>query len=407
MFVPFRRYFSERKTQDVAARAAGSVGRRLNRRRPTLESLEARQMMSLGAEFTATVNTTTRNDQFGSANASSSNGSSVAVWVDTFSPTDHDIRAQRFNAAGQKTGPEILVSGSTNDEYQPAVAMDSHGDFVVSWTQAQPGGDTNVVARRFDASGNPVGALVQVGAGTFTEHNPSVAMDGQGDFIVAYTRDTNYTTDHSQDVFAKRYDVNNNLLQVVNVAVTTADETNASVAETPDGRFDVSYEKTFNSNDHDIYLNRYSASGALLGANTVAASTAFEARPSVSLDNNANAVVAFQRDNIFGSSIVAKRISSTGVPSNEIVLKLDSESLRGPKVALKRGGGAFVVTYDDFIGAGVVQVAEVSSSNRVTTFSVSNRSNPSVSINGADNYLLTYTSSPFGDRNILRRIGHL
>ena len=36
------------------------------RNRPALESLEARQMMSLGAEFTATVNTTTRNDQFGS-----------------------------------------------------------------------------------------------------------------------------------------------------------------------------------------------------------------------------------------------------------------------------------------------------------------------------------------------------
>ena len=84
--------------------------------RPRLESLEGRQLMSLSSEFSATVNTTTRNAQFGSANASSANGSSVAVWTDTFSSTDHDIRAQRFNAAGQKTGSEIVVSFSSLDE---------------------------------------------------------------------------------------------------------------------------------------------------------------------------------------------------------------------------------------------------------------------------------------------------
>src|SRR3954447_17600241 len=105
--------------------------RRRTRNRPRLEALEGRQLMSLGAEFTATVNTTTRNAQFESANASSSNGSSVVVWTDTFSSTDHDIRAQRYNSAGQKTGPEIVVSSSGFDERTPAVAMDAHGDFVV------------------------------------------------------------------------------------------------------------------------------------------------------------------------------------------------------------------------------------------------------------------------------------
>ena len=72
--------------------------------------------MSLGAEFIAPVNTTTRNAQFDSDNASSANGSSVVVWTDTFSPTDHDIRAQRFNASGGKVGPEIVVSVSGLDE---------------------------------------------------------------------------------------------------------------------------------------------------------------------------------------------------------------------------------------------------------------------------------------------------
>ena len=159
--------------------------------RPRLETLEGRQLMSPGPEFSAPVNTTLVNTQFGSANASSSNGSSVAVWTNSLNFTQHDIRAQRFNAAGQKTGPEIVVNAGGIDDTQPAVAMDAHGDFVVTWMQSEGNGDTNVLAQRFNANGLTAGAVVGVGVGTFKEHNPSVAMDARGDFIVSYTRDTN------------------------------------------------------------------------------------------------------------------------------------------------------------------------------------------------------------------------
>ena len=50
-------------------------------------------------------------------------------------------------------GPEIAVSLSTLDEIAPKVAMDAHGNFVVSWTQILPGGDSNVVAQRFASGG--------------------------------------------------------------------------------------------------------------------------------------------------------------------------------------------------------------------------------------------------------------
>src|SRR5436305_142931 len=105
------------------------------KRRPSLESLEGRQLMSLGAEFIGPVNATTRNAQFESDNASSAGGASVVVWTDTFSSTDHDIRAQRYNSFGTKTGPEIVVSASGLDEGSPAVAMDGQGRFTVSWVQ--------------------------------------------------------------------------------------------------------------------------------------------------------------------------------------------------------------------------------------------------------------------------------
>src|SRR5208337_3427628 len=100
---------------------------------------EGRVTLSLvGSEFL--VNSTTRNGQFASDNASSSNGMSVAVWVDTYSNTDHDIRAQLYNSSGLRAGQEILVDYTTIDSGEPKVAMDSRGDFVVTWTNSLPGG---------------------------------------------------------------------------------------------------------------------------------------------------------------------------------------------------------------------------------------------------------------------------
>ena len=93
--------------------------------------------MSLGAEFIVPSNTTTGHFQFDAKSASSLNGSSVVVWIDELTPTNRDILAQRFNSAGDKIGPEIVVSNSSLNDTEPAVAMDSQGDFVVSWTQTQ------------------------------------------------------------------------------------------------------------------------------------------------------------------------------------------------------------------------------------------------------------------------------
>ena len=244
-------------------RPVSSVQRK---QRPSLEALEGRELMSLGPIF-GPINTTTRNFQYGSDNATSAGGSSVVVWTDTYrdsvngSPADLDIRAQRYNSFGGKLGPEIIVAFTTLPEYSPSVAMNDQGQFVVSYTQAV-GSDTNVLAQRFDSNGNAVAAPIQVGAGTFAESDSDVAMDRQGNFVVSYTRNTNYSNDNTPDVFAKLYNTSNQLLNVVNVAVTASADDHASVAMTPDGRFDVAWEHTFSTNDHDIYMNRYSASGS-------------------------------------------------------------------------------------------------------------------------------------------------
>jgi hypothetical protein len=378
------------------------------KRRPGLESLEGRQLLSIGPEFP--VNTITQNAQFDSAVASSSNGTSVVVWTHTFSSTDLDIHAQIYNRFQQKQGPELVIAGNGLKEDSPSVAIDPQGNFVVAWRETELNGDTNVLARRFNANGAPIGGVVQVGAGTFKEHDPSVAIDAFGRFTVAYVRDTNYGF-FNPDVFAKRYDSNNNLLNVLNVGTSAKAETNPSIAVTPDGRIDVAYQLQFSSTDDDVLMARYSSAGTLLGTTSVAVSTAREQLPSVSVDNFGNAVVAYQKFVGNDFDIKARRVSSTGVVGSEINIQSTLAQETSPAVALKRGGGGFVVTYNS---GGDVKVSEVSAFDTVlsTQDLGSLRSAPAVSIDGFDRYMLTYTATEFRfpfsiDQNIKGRFGHL
>ena len=82
---------------------------------------------------------------------------------------------------------------------------------------------------------------------------------------------------------------------------------------------------------------------------------------------------------------------------------------RAPSVALKRNGGGFVVSYQSMsLLPTHVKVAEVSALNQVlATHDAGPRFDAAVSINGLDDYLLTYTSFESGDLNIRGRRGHL
>ncbi|WP_422924386.1 hypothetical protein [Singulisphaera sp. PoT] len=374
---------------------------RSRKRKPALESLEGRQLMSVGPEFYAPVNTTTRNAQYDSDNATSNNGTSVVVWTDTYSNTDHDIRAQRMDRYGNKVGPEIVVSYSSLDEGTPSVAIDAFGDFVVAWRQTQTSGDTNVVAQRFNANGAAVGGVIQVGAGTFKESDPEVGMDAWGDFVVAYTRNTN---NNNPDIFAKRYDSYGNLTQVVNVATTAKAETNASVSMAADGQFAVAWEEAYSSSDHDIKMNRYNAYGGLAGSSYIASSTSWDELPSVAIDSSGNTVVAWDRN---GTDIKARRVSNTGVMGAEINISSSSTIQGSASVALKPSGGGFVVAYQSFSNIFRNKVAEVSASNQVTTIDAGAGGHAVVSMNIYGDYILTYTSSDAGDANIRGRRGHL
>jgi hypothetical protein len=276
------------------------------------------------------------------------------------------------------------------------------------------GGNSNVMAARYDNRGARVGGIFTVAATTKPEHDPDVAMDAAGNFVISYTLDYSAT---DQDILAKRYLASGTLAVSISVAASRKNESHSSIAAAPDGRFDIAYQYAYSPTDDDIYLRRYSASGTVLdsAATHIAASGYREQSPSVSMDNSGNAVVAYSKYAGSTSYIKARRVNgSTGGTSAEIDIGLDNAggTVSEPVVALSRSGGPFVVAWTDFtrFAGALIDVEEISSSNMVTTSSTINSGpfKPAISIGRYGAYLLSYTKYVGGDLDdIHARRGHI
>ena len=406
----------------ILGRPTASRNARRIKRTPTVETLEGRQLLSLGAPFVVDNGNFAQKSQV--ATATSSNGSSVVVWVEGTYDTLQNlgtemIKGQYYNAAGGKQGPQFIVAFNTpgvNNE-EPAVAMDAHGDFVVSWTLESASHNVPyVLAQKYNPQCNPIDGLVGVGTGTFRQHQSSVAMDAYGDFVVAYTRDTN---NNNPDVFAKVYFANSQLRYVENVATTPLPETNPKVAMDPYGNFDVAYQ-VYNPSYNTTAINvaRYAAGLNELGILQVSRGATC-VTPSIAMDNTDDAVVAYQT--IVGNteSVYAARISSTGNYTGPIYVSGPGGNFQigtiVPKTSIAvdpNGGkyGAFEVAYNyeysiypnTYI---VAQVARVDSSDSVGVPDTLGSSlntlvlAPSISALGSSGYLAAFTSSGTSSSN--------
>jgi hypothetical protein len=348
MKLPFFRRPSEVRT------TTSSSARR--RRRPTFETLEERQTPSAlpaGAEFL--VNDVTAGNQGSAALAVNGAGNFVISWTSAPGPggAGKEVWAQRFNALGQKQGSSLHVNTTTaNDQQTSRVAIDTAGNFVVTWTSVpgQDGSGSGVYAQRFNAAGVKQGLEFRVNTTTAGDQkNADVAMDATGDFVISWTG--------------------------------------------PD------------QNGKGVFLQRYNAAGQKLGGEVQAnpMTTGDQQLPDVAMDAAGNYVLVYQNDvaPASGGGLYAQRYNFAGVSQGAPVLLNTIPSVANPRVAMN-GAGNFVVTwqgYDpttanqEFFGrrfnaAGQAQGGPFP----VNTYTTGSQSGPTVAIDATGDFLITWTS---------------
>jgi ELWxxDGT repeat protein len=148
---------------------------------------------AVGSEFL--VNSQTAGPQDSSVVTGLAGGGFVIVWHDYSGTlggsTNGSIKAQMFDAAGNETGGEILVSSDTaGGQSWPSVTALANGGFVVSFDDGSGAlGELNhsVVAQVFDASGNKVGDEFVVSAANADWQGLSTLTGlANGDFVATW-----------------------------------------------------------------------------------------------------------------------------------------------------------------------------------------------------------------------------
>jgi hypothetical protein len=87
------------------------------------------------------------------------------------------------------SGTEFRVNtATTGDQRDPSVASNGSGDFVVAWTSPQDGSGDGIFAQRFASSGAPLGPEFQVNSYTTgTQYQAVTASDLSGNFVVVWS----------------------------------------------------------------------------------------------------------------------------------------------------------------------------------------------------------------------------
>jgi hypothetical protein len=166
----------------------------------------------------------------------------------------HDVYARRYSAAGEPRGDEFRVNtGTAGNQHSPAVAMDADGDFVVAWSSYVEGGTgSGVFVRRYDDAGDPVGEPFLVDA--YRRTAPAVVMGPQGQFIVI-SGGTGRAFSATGEPLGGGFPVRGN---------------SASVAMDADGEFVVAWNVVERDEwgyfvRGDVYAQRYTAGGQAVG----------------------------------------------------------------------------------------------------------------------------------------------
>jgi len=122
-------------------------------------------------------------------------GNFVVVWSTHDATTTRPIRllARRFSASGASLGATLVLGSPGSGRGFPDVARVG-SRFVVVWQQpdatstpADPRYD--IVGRRFNATGAPLGGIFPVGVAAGSQQFPMIAMNASGRFAVIFESD--------------------------------------------------------------------------------------------------------------------------------------------------------------------------------------------------------------------------
>ncbi|MDP2209014.1 MAG: T9SS type A sorting domain-containing protein [Bacteroidota bacterium] len=342
-------------------------------------------------------------------------GNFVVVWND-YRNGNYDIYSQRYNSSGAAQGVNTKANddAGTAEQYSPSIAMDGSGNFVVVWEDYR-NNDVDIYCQRYNSSGTAQGINFNVNDDAGTAYNPSIAVDGSGNFVIVWGDYRN----NDVDIYCQRYN-SSGTAQGVNFKVNddagTAYQDYPSIAMDGSGNFVVVWYDYRNGN-WDIYSQRYNSAGAAQGENFKVnddAGTVYPYySPSVAMDVSGNFVIVWQDERNGNTDIYCQRYNSSGAAQG-VNFKVNDDAGTAhqwyPSIAVN-GSGDFVIVWEDYRNgdynpdiyyqkynsSGIAQGVNTKVNDDVGTAS---QGSPSIAMDGSGNFVIVWRDARNGNEDI-------
>jgi hypothetical protein len=288
-------------------------------------------------------------------------GNFVITWQDFRNKNDDsDIYVQRYSNDGIALGTNFKVNdvqGTGSFVFPPSISSDGIGNFVIAWDDGRngyPSGYSDIYAQRYSHDGVATGSNFQVNndQGIASQSSPSISSDGTGNFVITWVDERNgywdlYAQRYSSDgiTIGSNFKVNNDQGSVWQ---------RLSISMNSIGNFVITWSDSRNSED-DIYVQRYSIDGNVLGSNFKVNDDlgfASQSNSSISVDSSGNFVITWQddRNKNDDGDIYAQRYSAAGsmLETNFKVNDDQGNAWQALPAISGDGSGAFVITWSDW-----------------------------------------------------------
>jgi len=229
----------------------------------TLPAADAFAQAAAGPEFRVSTSGVGPQDY---PDVASSNSRFVVVWQGqgtTPGGPSTGIFARRFDASGIPIGEE-QVDDDTSAVTSPRVAQGQ--TFFIVWEQISGAAGMDIFGRRYSQSAGPQGSPFRINSATTGEQsNPEIAADNSYGFVVVWDSPDG----NGGGIYAQRYGTDLSPIGGefrVN-ELTTGNQTHPTVAVGGDGGFVVAWEgpSLLDTTGLNVYMQRFDSAGVKLG----------------------------------------------------------------------------------------------------------------------------------------------
>jgi large repetitive protein len=294
------------------------------------------------------INNTTSGDQYFPSTTRLADGSYVVVWDSALQDgSGTGVYARRFDATGTPIGNEFRVNTTTTGDqfvYVANVAALANGGFVVAWESADSS-SLGIWAQRYDANGTTLGGEFRLNdRQTDRQDFVTLAARPGGGFVAAW-QSQNHDVSGGLAVIGKIFNDDGSAAGgefIVN-ATTAGSQVHQAVNVLPDGKFIVVYLNGLTN--PPVYGRLFDASGAPLTGEIVISGTSSGYLPHTATLNDGSFVVTWDAPdaNGLGSYVQHFAADFTAISAPQLVNTTTAGAQSNPRVAPLVNGGYVVM----------------------------------------------------------------